>query len=142
MDSVLELDTHEITRLKETLIEHKDLFKQNSQALFSDCFLMLTSTGAKQDNFALLSTITETEGLSTVFDVVLNLCALVFKLNVKGAEEFQLILDDLGLKGKNGEGAQQSFAKYLQRVENLNAVTEDEDAAMTMKVDKKFPLNM
>ena len=103
---------------------------------------MLTSTGAKQDNFALLSTITETEGLSTVFDVVLNLCALVFKLNVKGAEEFQLILDDLGLKGKNGEGAQQSFAKYLQRVENLNAVTEDEDAAMTMKVDKKFPLNM
>ena len=105
MDSVLELDTHEITRLKETLIEHKDLFKSNSQALFSDCFLMLTSTGAKQDNFALLSTIAETEGLSTVFDVVLNLCALVFKLNVKGAEEFQLVLDDLGLKGKNGEGA-------------------------------------
>jgi hypothetical protein len=52
------------------------------------------------------------------------------------------VLDDLGLKGKNGEGAQQSFAKYLSRVEQLNAVTEDENASITMKVDKKFPLNM
>ena len=31
---------------------------------------------------------------------------------------------------------------YLSRVEQLNTVGEDEEAAMTMKTDKKFPLNM
>ena len=31
---------------------------------------------------------------------------------------------------------------YLSRVEQLNTVGEDEEAAMTMKIDKKFPLNM
>jgi hypothetical protein len=88
MDSVLELESHEITRLKETLVEHKDLFKQNSQALFDDCFLLLTSTGAKPENFTLLKGLTEQPNLAAVFDIVLNLCAQVFRLNVRGQEEF------------------------------------------------------
>jgi hypothetical protein len=31
---------------------------------------------------------------------------------------------------------------YQSRVEQLNTVGEDEGAAMTMRIDKKFPLNM
>ena len=53
------------------------------------------------------------------------------------------MLDDIGLKGANGQQVLQVFVKtYLSRVEQLNTVGEDEEAAMTMKIDKKFPLNM
>lgn len=40
---------------------------------------------------------------------MLNICANIFRLNVKGSEEFQLILDDLGLKGANSQGPQAAF---------------------------------
>ena len=37
--------------------------------------------------------------LSMLFDIVLNLCAQIYRMGVRSAEEFQLILDDLGMKG-------------------------------------------
>jgi hypothetical protein len=54
MDSVLELDQHEITQIKTLLAESKDLFKQNAAALFEDSFLVLTTTQTKQENFQIL----------------------------------------------------------------------------------------
>ena len=44
-----------------------------------------------------------------LFDVVLNICAQVFRLGIKGTDEFQLVLDDLGLKGNKGAPVQEAF---------------------------------
>lgn len=37
-----------------------------------------------------------------LFDIVLNICAQVFRMGVRGTDEFALILNDLGLKGAKG----------------------------------------
>ena len=64
-------------------------------------------------------------------------------MGIRGADEFQLILNDLGLSGEKGAPVQAAFAKvYLHRLDQLNAILEDETAAMTTKVNKTFPLNM
>lgn len=104
MDSVLEFDSHQVQQIKESLATHKELFRANVQAIFEDCFLLLTSTQAKHENFQVMSKLgsEESKDLETVFNIVLNICASVFRLNVRGQEEFQLVLDDLGLKGQNG----------------------------------------
>jgi len=92
METVLELEPSEILHIKETLSESGAFFKQNAAALFEDCFLALTSSQAKTESFKLLRTLTDTEDgkneLSNVFNIVLNICAQVIKLNVKGLEEF------------------------------------------------------
>jgi hypothetical protein len=44
MDSVLEYDSHEIQAIKEILAPNKAFFKENAQALFEDCFMVLTAT--------------------------------------------------------------------------------------------------
>ena len=49
MDSILELETAEVTQIVEQIAEARDLFKTNAGALFEDAFLVLTSTGAKTD---------------------------------------------------------------------------------------------
>ena len=54
MDSILELETTEVTQIVEQIAEARDLFKTNAAALFEDAFLVLTSTGAKSDQFKIL----------------------------------------------------------------------------------------
>lgn len=115
MDSILELETAEVTQIVEQIAEARDLFKTNAGALFEDAFLVLTSTGAKTDQFKILKQIeavadgsdeavTEElqQQLAMLFDIVLNICAQVFRMGVRGTDEFQLILNDLGLKGAKG----------------------------------------
>ena len=54
MDSILELEQSEIDRMVEVMSENRELFKQNAAALFEDAFHVLTSTGAKIENFKIL----------------------------------------------------------------------------------------
>ena len=35
--------------------------------------------------------------IDTLFDIVLNLCSIIIKQNVRGTSEFSLILNDLGI---------------------------------------------
>ena len=111
----MELENSEVQQIVASVAEARDLFKQNAAALFEDAFLVLTSSGAKTDQFKILRQIEavadgsdenlteETQQqLAMLFDVVLNICAQVFRLGIKGTDEFQLILDDLGLKGARG----------------------------------------
>lgn len=44
-----------------------------------------------------------------LFDIVLNLCAQIYRIGVRGSEEFQLILNDLGMKGSKGAAVQEVF---------------------------------
>ena len=92
METILELEPSEILHVKETLSESAAFFKENATALFEDCFLALTSSQAKTENFKLMRTLTDTEDgkneLSNVFNTVLNICAQVIKVNVRGLEEF------------------------------------------------------
>jgi hypothetical protein len=90
MDSILEMDSQEIQAVKQALMaDHKALFREHAESLFYDCFLMITSTGAKTENFQLLRSLSESdEALSLLFETVLNLCAQVFRMSVKGADEF------------------------------------------------------
>lgn len=92
METILEYEPSEILRVKETLRESGAFFKENAAALFEDCFLALTSSQAKTENFKLMKTLTDTEDgkneLYIVFNTVLNICAQVIKVNVRGLEEF------------------------------------------------------
>ena len=54
MDSILELDSSEVTQIIDSLTEARQLFKTNAAALFEDAFLVLTSTGAKTEQFKIL----------------------------------------------------------------------------------------
>ena len=54
MDSILEFEQREIDAMVEVLSEAKDVFKKNAADLFDDAFLVLTSAGAKIDNFKIL----------------------------------------------------------------------------------------
>ena len=49
MDSILELETSEVSQIVEQSAEQRELFKTNAGALFDDAFLVLTSSGAKSD---------------------------------------------------------------------------------------------
>ena len=54
MDSILEFEQSEIDAMVSVITEARDLFKQNAADLFDDAFLVLTSAGAKVDNFKIL----------------------------------------------------------------------------------------
>ena len=43
MNSILDLSVAEVQAIKDTLGEHKALFKANAPALFEDAFMILTS---------------------------------------------------------------------------------------------------
>jgi len=83
MDSLLDFDRHEVDLIVNTLVDNKDLFKENAAALFEDSFLMLTSTQAKGDSFKVLSQLAayneeskDTQrSLNELLDCVLNICA-------------------------------------------------------------------
>ena len=117
MDSILELEQSEIQFFQEQIKSGYDLWKQHSAEIFEDCFLMLTSSNqAKPESFKILrqiAAVKEEEGesetqvkLSALFDATLNIVGQVFRMGVREAGEFQLILDDIGLKGKKGAPVQ------------------------------------
>ena len=61
MESILEFEQHEVQSIRQTLKENKSTFLENAPALFDDCFNVLMSTGAKTENFHLLSQIQANE---------------------------------------------------------------------------------
>ena len=64
-------------------------------------------------------------------------------MGVRGTDEFQLILDDLGMKGNKGAAVQEVFQKaFLTRLELINGSMEDTQTAMTGNYSKKMPVNM
>ena len=151
MDSLLDFDRHEVDLIVNTLVDNKDLFKQHAAALFEDSFLMLTSTQAKGDSFKVLSQLTAyneeskdtQKSLNELLDCVLNICAQVFKAGIRTPDEFQLVLDDIGLKGSRGAPILEVFQKvYLPRVQLINDMSEDLTASMTGSYSKKNPLNL
>ena len=54
MDSILELENSEVQQIIASISEARDAFKANAAALFEDAFLVLTSSGAKTDQFKIL----------------------------------------------------------------------------------------
>lgn len=63
-------------------------------------------------------------------------------MGLRSPEEFQLVLDDLGMKGAKGEAAQSAFAAYLARLDLINGSTEDAQTAMSGNFSKKTPVNL
>ena len=55
MDSLLDFERAEVDAIITTLTENKELFKTHAADLFEDCFLILTSTQTKGENFKILS---------------------------------------------------------------------------------------
>ena len=82
---------------------------------------------------------------NTLLEIVLNLCAQVIKMNLKGTEEIQLVLEDLGLDATIQKGVLKVFqTHYLTRVNHINTAYDKEEEGSTQvenKVLKKFPLN-
>ena len=54
MDSILDIEQQEVERIQEIIKENIDLFRKNSADLFEDAFHVLTSAGAKIENFKIL----------------------------------------------------------------------------------------
>lgn len=59
MDSILELDKHEATHIKDILKANKELFQANAPQIFDDCFNLLLSQGAKPEAFNLLKSLSD-----------------------------------------------------------------------------------
>jgi hypothetical protein len=61
------------------------------------------SSGAKTENLKLLKEMEEMEDdelqvkLNLLIEIVLNICASVVKVNLRGIEEFSHVLQDLGI---------------------------------------------
>jgi len=105
MDSILEIDKSEIRQLKETIAAHRDLFVNNAPQLFEDCFHLILSSGAKPDAFHLIKHLSypnnqESDALNALFNAVLIVCSHVFRVNLKGWEEFSHVVEELGLKAR------------------------------------------
>ena len=150
MDSILELDRAEARLIKDTLTQagNRELFLASAPHLFDDCFNLLLSQGAKAESFNLIKQLADpnnqqADNLNQVYNAVLAVCTHIFKANLRGAEEFAPILDELGVPKKAQADVQQVFAaNYLKKVEQLQSVYDDEQASMTQAYSKKHPLNL
>lgn len=135
MDSILEFDQQEIKHIKKLFKQEEglhELFVEYGAQLFETAYLMLLSTGAKTENFALLKQIeaSEDESWQQKFDVlleiVLNICAQTIKINVKGTEEMAHVLGDLGVEQGQQAGILKAFQTHcLARQEHINNAYED-----------------
>ena len=82
------------------------------------------------------------DALNQLYNVILIVCSQIFKVNLKGPEEFAVIIEELGLKSRAAD-MQKAFANsYLKRVEQMANVYDDEQLSMTQTYSKKFPLNL
>lgn len=85
----------------------------------------------------------QANALNSLYNALLAVCTHVFKANLRGAEEFAPVLDDLGLpRGKQAEVQAVFQQSYLKRSEQLQSVYDDEQASMTTAYSKKHPLNL
>ena len=70
----------------------------------------------------------------------------MFKVNLKGSEEFCHVLADLGFDKSQMDPVAQVFTThYVHRMNSINAAYEEEDDALEQsnsKATKKFPLNL
>ena len=74
--------------------------------------------------------------------MILIVCSQIFKVNLKGPEEFAVIIEELGLKSRAAD-MQKAFANsYLKRVEQMANFYDDEQLSMTQTYSKKSPLNL
>ena len=137
MDSILELERPEAKHIKDTLAQSKDVFQPNAAQIFDDCFNLLLSQGAKTESFNLLKSLgdpnnAEADQLNNAYNAILAICTQVIKVNLKGQEEFQPILDEIGVpRAKQAEVHQVFTNSYLKKVEQLQSVYDDEQASMT-----------
>ena len=69
-------------------------------------------------------------------------CTQIFKSNLKGTEEFNHVIDDMGLRSKAQDLGKAFTNAYLKRTEQLQNVYDDEQSSMTQQYSKKFPLNL
>ena len=131
----------------------QETFHQYASQLFETGFLMILSSGAKAENFRLLKEMETLEDdqlqikLNLLLEIVLNICASVIKVNVKGIEEFAHVLSDLGIDRKVQQEVCEIFQQhYLDRVQAINNAyedqTEEEENGINPKVAKKFPANL
>ena len=71
------------------------------------------------------------DALNQLYNVILIVCSQIFKVNLKGPEEFAVIIEELGLKSRAAD-MQKAFANsYLKRVEQMANVYDDEQQSMT-----------
>ena len=140
MDSILDLneeDQREIT----TTLRQSDFYKQNAALILEDCFNIITSSGAKLENFNCLKQTDKNEEVGEIYDKMLILTSLIFKNGVK-SDEFSMILEELGFRSsKAKEPMLEIFRRYEKRVESVNGMYEDE-GNLKMGSFKKFPLNL
>lgn len=89
MDSILEIDKAEIRHIKDTLKVNQELFLTHAPQLFEDCFHLILSSGAKQDAFHLIKSLSDpanqqADALNALFNAVLVICSHIFRVNLKG----------------------------------------------------------
>ena len=155
MNTILELSGQEVQGIKDTLLEYKQVFKTNAPALFEDGFMVITSSDAKSKNFKIINQLDaasadaeaenqpDTKELSIVFNIVLNICAQIFRAGLTSIEEFTMICDELALKKELGAQVKAVFTdSYLPRISQLNENPEDTEKSMNAKMSKQFPLNL
>mmetsp|Transcript_34313 Transcript_34313/g.33531 ORF Transcript_34313/g.33531 Transcript_34313/m.33531 type:complete len:202 (+) Transcript_34313:158-763(+) len=82
------------------------------------------------------------QGINELYTVVLLICSQIFKMNLKGLEEFTHIIEGLGAKAKMQELHKVFTNSYQKRMEQMLNVYEDEQLSMTQPYVKKFPLNL
>lgn len=81
--------------------------------------------------------------MNNVYNAVLAICTQVFHANLKGAEEFGPILDEIGVPRSKVAEVQQVFStSYVKKAEQMQNVYDDEQASMTQQYSKKHPLNL
>jgi hypothetical protein len=69
----------------------------------------------------------EADALNNAYNAILAICTQVIKANLKGQEEFQPILDEIGVPRAKKAEVQQVFSiSYLKKVEQLQSVYDDE----------------
>lgn len=114
--------------------------------------MLILSSSAKTENLKLLKDMEAMEDdalqirLNLLIEIVLNICASVVKVNLKGIEEFSHVLSELGIERDNQEPVLQAYkAHYLERIAAINNAYEDEgdeDTQLNPKITKKLPLNL
>ena len=158
MESILELDQHEIKQIKKLLKEQDEAGEQLHQtfvtyapSLFETAFQIILTSGAKMENLALLRQMAESEDdalqvkMDKCIEITLNLCAAIIKQNIRGSSEFTAVLNDLGIdESMHGELTQVFLKEYVARLEQINNVYEDngEESSISQKYNKKLPLNV
>lgn len=69
----------------------------------------------------------EADALNNAYNAILAICTQIIKANLKGQEEFQPILDEIGVPRAKQVEVQQVFTNsYLKKVEQLQSVYDDE----------------